>query len=76
LSAARQRKYRERIKSGRGVWRVEADIVELEYLLESAKLLPVGIEHDHASVQAALTRFIETLIAEVTRNGTGNSIEI
>jgi hypothetical protein len=64
LSAARQRKYRERVRHGRGVWRVEAETVELEHLLESAKLLPTGIEHDHHCVQAALTKFIEICIAD------------
>jgi hypothetical protein len=60
----RQKRYRERLNNGRGVWRVENDITNLEHLLETAKLLPAGTDHSHADVQAALDKVIDLLINE------------
>jgi hypothetical protein len=49
------------------VFAIEADTVELEHLLEVARILPAGGEHDHAAVEAALHRFLNILIAECYR---------
>jgi hypothetical protein len=63
----RQKRYRERVGNGCGVFSVEANIVNLEHLLETAKLLPVGADHDHGCVQVALNKFIDVLISDLTR---------
>jgi hypothetical protein len=60
----RQKRYRDRKENGRAVYRVEVDTVSIEYLLEAANQLPVGVEHSHSEVQAALGKFIDILIAE------------
>jgi hypothetical protein len=66
---SRQKRYRERVKNGVGIWRVEKDTVALEALLETARLLPEGVDHNHADVEAALDKLIDLLISEgLTRN--------
>ncbi|OLB69665.1 MAG: hypothetical protein AUI16_27760 [Alphaproteobacteria bacterium 13_2_20CM_2_64_7] len=64
MTAPRQRRYRERFKAGRAIFAVELDVVGLEHLLEQARLLPAGADHSHHDVQLALSRLIETLIAD------------
>jgi hypothetical protein len=46
------------------VFAIEADTVELEHLLEVARILPAGGDHSHSSVEEALGKFLGILIAE------------
>jgi hypothetical protein len=62
-SALRTRHYRERIRSGRAVFRIEADVCALERALTEAGLLQSGTD-DHRVVEAALSRLVELLIAD------------
>ena len=56
--------FRQRRAQGRARWVIENDVVAVEHLLEVAKLLPVGVEHTAADVQAALNRLIDIHIAD------------
>jgi hypothetical protein len=52
---------RQRANNGVAVYRLALSVVEIEALLEREGLLPVGIDHAHRSVEAALTAFVTTL---------------
>jgi hypothetical protein len=62
-SAARQRQHYRRSRAGRAVFAIEADVIGIEELVTAAGLLPANVD-DHHSVEAALGRLLELLIAD------------
>jgi hypothetical protein len=52
---------RQRANNGVAVYRLALSAVEIETLLEREGLLPVGIDHAHHSVEAALSAFLTAL---------------
>jgi hypothetical protein len=69
-SAARTRDYRQRVRNGRAVFRIEADVCALERALEEAGFLAPGTD-DHDVVERALEKLIALLVADgdVSRHG-------
>jgi hypothetical protein len=55
----RRRRHRERL--GLKVFSLTLDLVAIECLLENEQLLPPGVEHSHAQVEAALATFLQAL---------------
>ena len=64
MTVSRQKRYRLRRDNGRAIYQTELNTVNLEHLLEVARMLPVGVDHTHDDVETALTNFIEVLIKE------------
>lgn len=59
--AARLRKFRARRANGRAVWQIEGDVDAFERMLEAEDFLPACMDHSHAEVQAALSKFLNFL---------------
>ena len=58
---------RQRQNNGVAVYRLALDAVDIEALLEREGLLPVGVDHAHRSVEAALKAFV-TALADFDRS--------
>jgi hypothetical protein len=58
---ANLRRHRERRRSGRRVYRLELDEVQVETMLEAEGLLPTATEHSHQQVEQALAYFVGVL---------------
>jgi hypothetical protein len=57
--AANSRRYRLRERRGQAIYRVTANSEGLIDFLVREGLLPDGVIHDHATIEQALTRWID-----------------
>jgi hypothetical protein len=63
----RLKRCRERRKHGLALYTLTLDEVSTELLMEQESLLPTGVDHTRAEVNAALTTFIAKLCELTTR---------